>query len=345
MASGIGLGGFAQGLSDGMQKGLRFVTDAEKARREEEKYQLEKPQLELQADQAKRKNAAAQQAQAEYNAWLKQSTMDPDGNPLAPEQMPDDFTKRAAFFNLTQKALMDQQAMDPDQFMKMAAYGRELKKEGMADAMQTFMRTGDQTKALNVWNQQGAKAPEGTQLRMTKDETGMPDVEIVSPDGKVIGTFNQAMFFMSADNVAKQFGEMQKVKFQEGQATKRTGISAGATIEAARMNNAGAMDRQILENQNRITVAGMNAEYKAALAKDPVFEQIKGTLIETTSKALGNNLNSMNYQKIEADAFNTAAVATDLIRRGQAPNIFAAIALAKKQLGLDGSAVPTAPKK
>lgn len=343
MASG--LGSFASGLAGGLVTGNNMASQWEKDKRENEKWALEKPQRELEADMAERKLNAVKQAGAQYNDWLKQSTMDAEGNPLAPDQQPDDFTKRAAFFNLTQKALMDNQAMDPEQFMKMAQYGRALKQEGMADAMQTFMRTGDQKKALSVWNQQGAKAPDGTQLRMTKDESGMPDVEIVSPDGKVIGTFNQAMFFMSADNVAKQYGEMQKVKFQEGQATKRTGISAGATLEAARINNAGAMDRQILENQNRISVAGMNAEYKAAIAKDPVFEQIKGTLIETTSKALGNNLNSMNYQKIESDAFNTAAVATDLLRTGKAPNVYAAIAMAKKQLGLEGAAVPTAAKK
>lgn len=338
MATGIG--GFAEGLSQGLQSGMSMG----RAARERERYELEKPKLELEADMARRKNDASKQAQTEYNAWLKQSTMDADGNPLAPEQQPDDFTKRAAFFNLTQKALMDNQAMDPKQFMEMAAYGRELKKEGMADAMQTFMRTGDQAKALNVWNQQGAKAPEGTQLRLTKDEAGIPDVEIVAPDGKVIGTFNQAMFFMSADNVAKTYGDMQKTKFQEKEATKRTGISAGATLEAARMNNAGAMDRELVQERRAYGVANIQSGAKSEMAKDPVFVQIKDTLFEMASKAMGNNLNSMNYQTVQQEVFDTAALAYDKVRKGQAPNVLAAIAMAQRELGITGKA-PAAPKK
>lgn len=341
MATGIG--GFAEGLSQGLQSGMSMG----RAAREREKYELEKPKLELEADMARRKNDASKQAQAEYSAWLKQSTMDADGNPLAPEAQPDDFTKRAAFFNLTQKALMDNQAMDPDQFMKMAQYGRELKKEGMADAMQTFMRTGDQTKALNVWNQQGAKAPEGTQLRMVKDEAGMPDVEIVAPDGKVIGTFNQAMFFMSADNVAKNYGDMQKTKFQEKEANKRTAISAGAQVQSALIGQKGAMDRQLSEDATRMAIAMLQQENKGV--KDPIFEQLKDVVIELDSKFAGNAGIQMEPEQFKQRSYNTASAAYLLMmeakKQGKTLDPFTAAALARDQLGYNTpTATPTKKK-
>lgn len=344
MATGMGLGGLAQGLANGLNSGFAIG----RAVREREKFDLERPILEEQSEKAQAKMAATKQFKASWEDWTKQNKFDADGNELAPELRPDPLVERAAYFNLFTKSLVDNGAMDPDQMQKMAEYGNSLKKEGISAAMAHFLKTGDNEGSMKIYNSVGnSKAPEGTTLRAFKDESGMSDVGIFTPDGNMIGTMNQALFVMSADNVAKHYAEMQKVSFQEKEATKRTGISAGASrysadrqYDAALLSNQGAMDREILGNANRLAVAMVQNENKGI--KDPLFEQIKDTVIDYAGRFAQNSTANLNPEVERQNTYRTAALAYELLKQRKASNVYSAVAMAREELKLD-TASPTAP--
>lgn len=307
-----GLGSFASGLAGGLVTGNQMASQWEKDKRENEKWALEKPQRELDADMATRRAAATKQAQEGYTNWLKTSTIDPDGNPLPAEKQPDEWERKMQFNNFTTRALLDNQAVDPDQFMKLAQYGAALEKEGLSKAMQTYLRTGDQEKALKVWNSQGTKAPEGTTLRRFKGEDGSLDVEIVGPDGRTLGTFGEAMFYLSADNVAKNYGEMQKVRYQEKEATKRTGISAGASLAAARMRNEGDLAVAKLRGENELAVAEKriqadreNARKTGGVTEKDQYTAFNGTF-DTIFSGLTRNMTNPNDAGKYTDLYTRA---------------------------------------
>lgn len=334
MASGIALGGLAQGLSQGLQSGISLG----KALIEKDKYELERPELELKADMSKRKTEAMRQTQSLYNDWMKANTMDADGNPLPPEQQPNELLRRTAFFNINHKAMLDNGALDADQLLKMAQVGNNLKKENTLAAIDTYYREGPEA-ALKMWNSTGQKAPEGTTLRPFTDEGGMRDVAIIGPDGNQIGTFQQALFFMSADNVAKYTGEAKIEKMRGERAEKVANIGAGATIQSALINkeasmannannNAAAMDRTLAEGINRLAVAQLGVDK----SQDPIFRQIKDTLVSIADSRLRSGLMTPQQQQaVELEMYNTGSLAYNLMRTGKASDVLTAIAMAKKQ--------------
>jgi hypothetical protein len=337
-----GLGGLAQGLAQGLQSGISIG----KAVLDKDRYELERPELELKADMSRRKLAANEQFKQEYADWEKTNMFDPDGNPLPDDQKPNELVRRAAFFNLSAKAHIDNNAWDPEQVAKMSEYGRQIKKDGVLEAMQMFMRTGDSDAALKVYNSVGdGRAPPGTQLRSFQDEAGMTDVGIYTPDGKMLGTLNQVLFATSADNVASLYKEMTKTKFQERQANTRTGISAGATIQAATLNNAGAMDRTIVDNANRLAVAQITRENKGI--KDPVFDQIKELVVDYEGRYAQNPVMAGDPQAAQMRTYETAALAEQLLKTGKASSAMSAVVLARKQLGYDKmpAGIANPPKK
>lgn len=339
------IGGLAQGFAQGLNSGISLG----RAGREAVRFEMERPVLELEAEKAKRKQDAQKQFQEEWGQWTKTNLMDADGNPLPEDQMPSELVRRAAFFNINTKAHVDNNAWEPEQIAKMAELGNGIKKEGIINALDVFMRTGDSNEALKVYNSVGkGRAPEGTTLRMIQEDPDGPrDVGIFAPDGKMIGTMNQALFMMSADNVAKHYADMQKTTFQEKQATKRTGISAGATIEAAKLNNAGAMDRTLVEADSRYNIAKLgNANKKI---DDPMFEQVQKVASDIPGKLAGNPNFSVNPVAFNTMVDEISAKAYDLLRTGKASSAFSAVAMARKELGWTDERVrgltPTPGKK
>lgn len=336
MANGIAVGNFAQGLSQGLKSGLTLGREIKKEEREAEKYELEKPALEAQAERVKRQQAALQQVDRDYSAWQQSNMFDPDGNPLAPDQAPSELVSRAAYFNIYNKAMLENQAVDPEKMAQMAKFGKELKGEGIVNAMDTWFRTGDTQKTLAVWNSMGnIKAPEGTSFQTVTDEMGKNDVAIIGPDGKQLGTFNQALFFLSADNVAKSYGDDKRSIFEQKQANNRTAISAGASVEAAKLAQSGAMDRQLLNNQNDLDVASINAGAKGV--KDPVFDQIQEAVVGLTSKFASNAGIAMDPASYTREVMQISGQAYRLVReakaQGKSLDVFTASAMAMKQLG------------
>lgn len=339
MASGIGIGGLALGLSQGLQSGMALG----KAVQERERFELERPELEQKAELAKRKAEAMRQTQDEYSEWVKANTLDADGNPLPPDQAPNELLRRSAFFNINHKAMLDKGALDPDQLLKMAQIGNSLKKEGTLAAIDAFYKSGPEA-AMKMWNSTGQKAPEGTTLKPFTDEGGMRDVAIIGPDGTQLGTFQQALFFMSADNVAKYTGEAKIEKMRGERAERVANIGAGATIQAARINqetsianntanNAGAMDRTIAEGSNRLAVAQLGVEK----TRDPIFQQIQDTVIKIGASRLQSGLMTPQQQQaVEQELFNVSALAYELRRSGKAADTLSAIAMAKQQLQRQG---------
>lgn len=348
MATGLAIGNFAQGLSQGLNSGMNLVLTKQKADRDAERFKLEKPKMQLEADMADRQLKAREQLKNDYANWEKTNLFDPEGNELPPEQRPSELVRRAAYFNLYTKAEMDHQAADPEKIAQRAKMGQMLQGEGIVDAMDTWFKTGDTNLTLKAFNSVGkTKAPEGTTFKTVTDAMGNQDVAIVAPGGKLLGTFNQALWMLSADNVAKNYGDSKKTIFEQEQQNKRTAVSAGAQVQSALIAQKGGMDRQIAENANRLAVAMLQQENKGV--KDPIFEQLKDVVIELDSKFASNAGIQMEPELFKERSYKTASAAYLLMmeakKEGKTLDPFTAASLARQQLGYNTPAANTPKKK
>jgi len=344
MATGIAVGNFAQGLSQGLKSGMDLVNTKRKADREQERYDMELPGLKLQKDINDRRLASKTQANEEFGAWKQANLLDPNGNPLPEDQRPSQLMVNQAYFNLLTKAELDNQAVDPESFAQRQKLGQMFKAEGIMNAVDVWNRTNDTAETLKAFNAFGkSKAPEGTTFKTVTDAMGIQDVAIVGPDGKMLGTFNQALFFMSADNVAKNYSESKRAIFEQGQANQRTAISAGAQLKSAKINANASMDRQLLNDANNISVAQINARAKGV--QDPVFDRVSAVVQGMAEKFAGNSGASLNPEKFQKDTFLAAGMTykfiTEAQAKGESLDPFTAAAMAFEILGYGND--PAAP--
>lgn len=257
MASGIAIGGLAQGLAQGLQSGIGLG----KAMLEKDKYELERPELELKADLARRKVDATKQATDMFNEWKQSSFYDPDGNMLPPEVRPSQTATMSKMFEFKNRADMDFNVLTPEEVTNRAKAGRFMKQENMMTAWETYEKTGDPDAAMKAFDESGMKVPKGTTIRPFVDkDSGIPDIGVFDPEGNLITTRTMSIAMMSMDTVA----EMAKLKVKEGGLNRRqesqnattlgaAGIGAGATIKAQELRNeASAADNKTRLEAERI---------------------------------------------------------------------------------------------
>lgn len=253
MASGIALGGFAQGLSDGLQKGIRFVADAEKARRDEEKYQLEKPKLELEADLARRKAEANKQATDMFAQWKQSTFFDPDGNQLPPDQLPSQTAQLSKMFEFKTIAEVEKNVIDPETLVNRSKAGRFMKQENLMQAWEAFEASGgDQEAAFKAFSASGLKVPQGATIKPYVDkDTGVQDIGVFGPNGELITTRMSSIALMSADTASKMLElnikERGLNRRQDSQNQTQLGV-AGMQVKAAE-TRAIAADKRADERQ------------------------------------------------------------------------------------------------
>ena len=129
--------------------------------------------------------------------------------------------------------------MDEDSWLKSMEITKKLKKEGVEDAFSTFLTTGDSDAAIKKFGESGSiKPPPGAFLKREVDpQTGLVDVGVYIPgkDGKpqLYTTMNQYLLMTNSDALTKHYTDMTKSKFEQGEATKRTGIETAGRIDAA----------------------------------------------------------------------------------------------------------------
>lgn len=267
MASG--LGGFAQGLASGLQSGIKTGLDIERNKREQEAFEMDKKIKQNQIDEMERKRAMQEQIKNDLQALNANSlggvtggdATDEFGTEIKGLQYADpasakasglkfkegttkeaapmnDFQKNRATFEIFKKARIDHGFMDDESWARSMEMTKKLKKEGIDDAFQNFLTTGDSDGSIKLFNQSGMKAPEGAFLKREVDpKTGLVDVGVYIPgkDGtpQLYTTMNQYMLMTNTDALVKHYTEMKKSKFEQGEATNRTGIEVKGKIDAA----------------------------------------------------------------------------------------------------------------
>lgn len=270
--SAIGIGAFAEGLSEGYERGVKQNREQSREKREQEAFELDKKIKQNQVDELERKARMKDQITRDMqalNANAQGGVTGGDGvdefgteikglkyaNPAeakasglkfkegtAAEAAPmSEIAYNRAYLDIFKKARIDNGFMDEDSWMKSMEITKKLKKEGVEDAFQTFLQTGDNAAAVKTFNESRGgkiKAPEGTVFKREVDpKTGLVDVGVYVPgkDGKpeLYTTMNQYLLTTNSDAMVKHYTDMTKSKFEQGEATKRTGIETAGRIDAA----------------------------------------------------------------------------------------------------------------
>jgi len=276
MGAGIGIGAFFGGLGEGYDAQNKLQIAQKRDAREQAQFELDKKVKENQIDEMERKKAMQEQIKTDLqnlnaNAaggttggeasdefgtkigglkYANPAEAKASGLSFAPGTTTEapamnDFQKNRATFEIMKKARIDHGFMDDEAWARSMDMTKKLKKEGVEDAFQTFLTTGNSEAALKEFNTSGGmKAPKGSFLKREVDPaTGMVDVGIYIPgkDGapQLYTTMNQYMLMTNTDALVKHYTEMKKSKFEQGEATKRTGMETAGRVDAALITAAG----------------------------------------------------------------------------------------------------------
>ena len=264
MAIGLsGIGGFAEGLTEGYSKGTALRLAQQRDEREAKAFEMDQKMKQAQVDEMERKKAYNDQVargMAELDARLSGGTIggvavDEFGQELGPmqyanpaaakasglsfkegtkiEKAPEQLTQtqidrmRADVF---QKARIDNKLYDEDAFLKNRQLNKELKKEGVFEAFELFDQTGDSDKAIELFNKNGnRKLPKGSfMVKETDVETGFPTNVVYAPgkDGKpqkITSSFEMQLLY-TPEKMLDYGIAMTKEKFTQGKATERVNI-------------------------------------------------------------------------------------------------------------------------
>lgn len=234
MASGLAIGGFAQGMSQGLQSGLAMG----KAARERERWELEKPGLELAANQAetelkikKEFMEGFQKLQAEAQGGV---TTDEAGNEVErPAMNPLEFNLRGA--QLMNETMIRNGKFDPKLLKQNNDFIKQVKSEGALEALQyAYANPTDQAGIKKMFNAQG-KIKIGDDIEL-KFEDGLFGPNMVGyQDGKkVFDAFTNVFLpMMGPEAYANVQAQMKMTEAKEKGETFRTGMKVQGELDAA----------------------------------------------------------------------------------------------------------------
>lgn len=265
-----GLGGFAQGLAGGIQSGVKLGLDMEKNKREQEAFEMEKQIKQNQIDEMNRKKTMNEQIakdMADLNARISGGVVggeaeDEFGTQIGGLQYSSPAAAKASGLkfkegtekkadpllqteidrmraNIFQKARIDNNFFDEESFQRHRQLTKDIEKEGVMDAFRVFDKTQDSDKAIGAFNKAGGmQLPKGAYMKREADpETGLVTNVVYAPgaDGKpqrVTSSFEIQLMYMPEEMVKYAAG-MQKEKFVQGSANKRTNAEVAGRIDAA----------------------------------------------------------------------------------------------------------------
>ena len=311
---GVGIGGFAQGLAGGLGQGVQIATAIDRDKREQEKFALEKPRLEADAEKAKADLAFQQDFQknmANLMAEAKGGVVElEDGTTQErPGLDPMDVQLRAA--EIMKESMFRHGKLDFAQLKAASEYTKELQAEGVLESMRYAMANpSDQAGIRERFNKKGKlKLGDDVQISIENGDFGPTVVGYkVGADGKPVKAFDGAELLMPYLG-AKSFAEMQEKRkltaFEQNEATKRTGISAGATIESALIGERGATARAALTRSQAGEVTPLE-KFKALNAS---FDKLGENLFR-------NPLPSVDPYKVTAVIAQARAAASQYMNAG-----------------------------
>lgn len=339
--SAAGIGGFASGLSQGINQGFSMATAIDKDKREQAIFELQKEKLEMERDEARRKKkmndqvardlqaiderlaggviggeatdefgvdlgkliySSPSEAKASGLKFKEDTAVKKEGEKLTDTQI---SQLKAAVF---QKARIDHGFMDEEAFDRARKLNKELEKEGFQDAYDYFARTGDSQGAIKLYNQSGKhQAPAGAFLKREVDPvTGVDDIVVYAPNAqgqpqKITSRFEYHLSTMP-DELVKYGTAMKKEKFVQGEATKRTGMEqAGAN----------ARNSATIASNQAIKGAELRAEENKAL----------NTALNTRFTAIFRNpVSSMEADRYKVIETETGMLARNLMNAGMDMN-------------------------
>lgn len=248
MASGIAVGGFAQGLSQGLQSGLSVARGV----REKERFDLERPGLELAAQNAETEMAIKRDFMEGFKALQEEAkggmTVDAEGNQVErPTMNPLEFNLRGA--QLMNETMIKNGKFDPKLLKQNNDYIKQIKSEGALEALQyAYANPTDQAGIKQMFNSKG-KVKIGDDIEL-KFEDGLFGPNMVGYRGnqKVFDSFTNVLLpLMGPEAYANVQAQMKMTEAREKGETFRTGLKT-------------ASDERIAASRNAATRAGQKDE-------------------------------------------------------------------------------------
>lgn len=252
---GVGIGGFAQGLAGGIGQGVQIATAIDRDKREQERFALELPKLKADAAKAEQDLAFQTDLRESMSSFMAEAKggegVGEDGVPFSkPAMDPIDMQIRSA--EIFKEVMFRHGKIDFAQAKAANDFTKELQSEGVLEAMRYAMANpSDQAGIRDRFNKKGKmKLGDDIQISVENGDFGPTVVGYkVGADGKPVKAFDGSELLMPYLG-AKSFAEMQEKRkltaFEQNEATKRTGISAGATIESALIGERGQNSRAAL---------------------------------------------------------------------------------------------------
>lgn len=241
--------------------------------------------------------------------------------PINPADLTDS-QKQLLESSIFQKARIDHKFMDEESFEKQRQLTKTLTKEGVLEAFDVYDKTGDSNKAVKAFDTTGAlKGFKGMQLRREINPmTGKPDTIVygLAADGKTLEP-KTSRFEMMLAMMPDKMVDYGVKSMQEDNANKRNASSNATSFGVAKLNNAGAMDRAILGQEN-------------ADKKDPDFQKLETLIMDPAKSAMSNWQNSMDINTYMQQNLDTLKVAYTLLKSGAAKNHADAAAMAMREV-------------
>lgn len=254
MATGLAVGGFAQGLSQGLNSGFSMAQQADKNRREQERFDLEKPKLEAEAAAAEQEKLFREKLAEGMRSLAAEAkggeTVAPDGTVTQrPPMDPLDMEMRSA--EIFKQAMFDSGKLDFAQLKQAREFTQEMESKGVLEAMRYAKANPEDQEGIRKMLK---KAKVDLDPSIT---VGLQD----GPFGPTVAGFRagkngkQEVVFTSAELLApyigaQAFAQMEEkrklTKFEQEEATKRTGMQVGATMYAADARERGETRRAAL---------------------------------------------------------------------------------------------------
>ena len=240
MATGIAIGGLAQGLASGLQTGFGIG----RAVRERERFELERPALEAASEKGKQELAF----QKDYAEKLKGLYADAAGGEVQledgtiqkkPPMSPVEMEIRAA--DLMKQSMVSAGLMDFKRLAEARQYSKMIEEEGVMAAMDYAIKNpNDQEGIRKMFNQTGkVKMGDDITIGVESGDFGSKVVGTrVGANGKIEKVFDGADLlrpYISASTYAQLQGQKDIAAGKEKGDDRRSAASVGAQLQLGRM--------------------------------------------------------------------------------------------------------------
>jgi hypothetical protein len=200
---------------------------------------------------------------------------------------------------------------------------KEAEREGAIEALRYYHTTGDEAGAKAMFNKNGKiKIGDDVKLELKPGMFG-PTVAgfKIGKDGKRVEVFDGfrdiILPSMSSDAYAATMAQFKRDEQKELGDDRRADKAANTAITTTRMNNAGAMDRELLQDARARTKE-----------KDPKFQELETIIMDPARAAFSNPNYAINLEERMQDTMNVMNTAYALYSSGKAKSAPEAAAMA-----------------